>query len=368
MKIEVTDTEIVEPQVKRKLTNADLLIGKPLEPIKKLQVISEDDFEDMVREWAVDYLQRKYVKVRRCGGSGDMGRDVIGYEVYNKRDNQVIWDNYQCKYYDKALSPGDIWLELGKLCYYTFKGHFTVPRSYFFVAPKGVTTALGNLLDSPDDIKKELKSKWKGSCERKITEKNKIVLAGDLSNYIDNFDFSIFNYIDPQELIKQHSQTRYFFYRFGGMQAIRPEPLSPPEEVTKDELPYIRKLLEAYSDNHKLKALDLKELSSHDKYSNHLDRQRKSFYSAESLMRFERDTLPPGANAFEDLKDEIYEGIIDILESDHEDGFERVKKVCQTARTLNVPSYPLRYSLKNSDLSGICHHLANENKIKNWVI
>lgn len=84
-------------------------------------------------------------------------------------------------------------------------------------------------------------------------------------------------------------------------------------------------------------------------------------------MRFERDTLPPGVDAFKELKEEVYDGIIDILESEHEDGFERVKKVCLAARNLNVPSYPLYNSLKGNDLAGICHHLANEDEIKKWV-
>lgn len=83
-------------------------------------------------------------------------------------------------------------------------------------------------------------------------------------------------------------------------------------------------------------------------------------------MKFERDTLPPGVNAFEDLKQEVHDGVIDIIESEHADGFERVKEVCKAARSLNMPSYPLYNSIKGNDLNGLCHHLANEDKIS-WV-
>ncbi|MCL6661999.1 MULTISPECIES: ABC-three component system protein [Paenibacillus] len=360
------ELEIPIPVIQKKITNADLLLGKTIEPIKRLQVISEDDFEDLVCEWATGYLAQTYVKVRRCGGAGDMGRDVVAYSVYDKKE-QLIWDNYQCKHYDNALTPSNIWIELGKLCYYTYIGKYTVPRKYYFVAPKGVSTTLGDLIDEPESLRKGLIANWETKCKKKITIKQNIELQGDFSDYVSSFDFTIIDSVEPQRLIEQHAQTRYFPYRFGGLQKNRPQPVLPPEQIAEDELLYITKLLEAYSDSHKVKRIIVKELPEHHNFFNHFERQRKSFYSAESLMRFERDTLPPGVDAFKELKEEVYDGIIDILESEHEDGFERVKKVCLAARNLNVPSYPLYNSLKGNDLAGICHHLANEDEIKKWV-
>ena len=63
------ELEIIIPVIQKKITHADLLLGKTIEPIKRLQVISEDDFEDLVCEWATGYLAQTYVKVRRCGGA-----------------------------------------------------------------------------------------------------------------------------------------------------------------------------------------------------------------------------------------------------------------------------------------------------------
>ncbi|MCY9590326.1 hypothetical protein PC41400_19230 [Paenibacillus chitinolyticus] len=357
--------DINEPEVKTKLSNTDLLLGKAIEPIKRLQVISDKDFEDLVREWSCDYLKDKYVKVRRCGAAGDMGRDVIAYVEYEK-GKKLVWDNYQCKHYNSPLSPSKIWIELGKLCYYTYKKEYSVPRKYYFVTPKGISTTLSNLIDDPHKLKKQLISEWNDKCRSKITSGANIELTEDLLEYVKNFDFSIIDDIDPQELIEQHSQTKYFYYRFGGIHKTRPEPVNPPENISASELLYVRKLLEAYSDNHKSTIRDTTELSEHYKYNSHFNRQRKCFYSAESLMKFERDTLPPGVNAFEDLKQEVYDGVIDIIESEHTDGFERVKEVCKAARSLNMPSYPLYNSIKGNDLNGLCHHLANEDKIS-WV-
>ncbi|SFF07254.1 hypothetical protein SAMN05428981_11446 [Bacillus sp. OV194] len=357
--------DIDEPEVKIKLSNTDLLLGKTIEPIKRLQVISPDDFEDLVREWSCGYLKDNYAKVRRCGGAGDMGRDVIGYVEYDKRKN-LVWDNFQCKHYNSALSPSKVWIELGKLCYYTFIGEYSVPRKYYFVTPNGISTKLSNLIDNPIKLKKQLVSEWNDKCRTKITAGKNIDLVGDLLQYVESFDFTIIDDIDPQKLIEQHAETRYFFYRFGGIHKTRPEPLEPPKNINANEVLYVKKLLEAYSDNHKSIIKDISNLSEHVAYHQHFLRQRKSYYSTDSLMRFERDTLPPGVNAFDDLKQEVYDGIIDTIESKHVDGFERVKEVCRVARSLNTPSYPLHSSIKGNDLVGLCHHLANEDKIS-WV-
>ncbi|WP_310831346.1 ABC-three component system protein [Paenibacillus pedocola] len=366
IEIEKDTVDIAEPVVSVKLSNTDLLLGKVIEPIKRLQVISDKDFEDLVREWSCGYLKNKYVKVRRCGAAGDMGRDVIAYVSYDKK-NDLIWDNYQCKHYNAPLAPSSIWIELGKLCYYSFIKEYSIPRKYYFVTPNGVSTKLSNLIDSPNKLKEGLIKEWNDKCQNHIITGKKIDLVGDFLSYVEGFDFSIFDDIDPQELIEQHSKTKYFFYRFGGIHKTRPEPVEPPEKVTTTELLYVKKLLEAYSDNHKSKINDILQLPNHSNYFNHFNRQRKCFYSAESLMLFERDTLPPGVNAYEDLKQEVYDGVIDIIESKHDDGFERVKAVCKAARSINVPSYPLYTSVKGNDLNGLCHHLANEDKIISWV-
>ena len=46
--------------------------------------------------------------------------DVIGIV----EEDGAVWDNYQCKHYEKPLTPSDVWVELGKLCYYTMVGEY----------------------------------------------------------------------------------------------------------------------------------------------------------------------------------------------------------------------------------------------------
>lgn len=357
--------KISPPKLERKITNLDLLYGKAIEPIKRLEIISEDDFEDLVREWATGYLEDKYEKVRKSSGAGDMGRDVVGYIKYSQDDN-VVWDNYQCKHYNTPLSPKTAILEIGKMLYYTFKKEFNVPKNYYFVSPKGSGPQLSKLIDKPTEFRKKIIKEWDKTCKDGITSKEEVLLEGEFRVYVENFDFSIIKDIDPQTLIDQHAKTRYHFYRFGGIIPSRPESFQPPEHIDSNEQVYIESLLKAYSDYHKESINNVIALNQYDSEYRHFIRQRKCFYEAESLKLFERDVLPEGINAFEELKEEVFEGIIDEVDSTHDNAFLKVKEVSKIARNLPVRAYPLESRVRGNDLNGICHHLVNDNKFK-WV-
>src|SRR5687767_8337700 len=96
----------VWPGVNRRLLTGG---GAPIQPIKRLEVFSEDEFERFVLEWASGFLKSKYVSVEQRGGAGDKGRDVIGWldpaGVENRR-----WVNYQCKHYSTPLQPNQFWI------------------------------------------------------------------------------------------------------------------------------------------------------------------------------------------------------------------------------------------------------------------
>jgi len=79
------------------------------------------------------------------------------------------------------------------------------------------------------------------------------------------------------------------------------------------------------------------------------------------LRVFARDSVPPGT--FESLQDEIHSGVVDVAEADHVDRFERVKAVTRAARQLGLTSNALLSCAKATDRDGICHQLANEDKL-----
>jgi len=353
--------EPTEPQSIGLLSNSDVILGTPIPPIDRLKIVSAEDFEDIIREWIAGYCKSKYIKVRKPAGAGDKGRDVIAF-INDGGD----WDNYQCKHYDHPLHPGDIWLELGKLCYYTFNNHYGLPKKYYFVAPQGVGNTLGDLLDTPKKLKEELIEKWEDKCKSKITSTEKVELTADLKKHIEGIDFSIFTSLDPQELIEQHKQTRYFASRFGGGLQQRNRPVINTFEEKEYSLRFIEQLFEAYSDHTKTSINKLEDLKLHNDYFEHFNRNRSCFYWAEALNQFSRDHLPPNNNCFEDLKEEVYLGVVDVSNGAHISGYKNVVKTTNEATKLNLGGNALLEKAQMRDKIGICHHLANENKLK-WV-
>lgn len=360
----MADEELIIPEKPKSiglLTNNDILFGSPIPAIDKLKIVSPDEYEDIIREWIAGYCMTKYIGVRKVGGANDKGRDVIAF--LNSAND---YDNYQCKHYDHPLAPSDIWKELGKLCYYTFDGSYKLPQQYFFVAPQGVGPKLSDYLQKPNDLKAELIKEWDSKCKNGISDKLEIELTTELLTYINTIDFSIFKALDPQEFIEQHQQTNYYAARFGGGLKRREKPVVNAMSEREMLLRYVEQLFEAYSDHLKTEVQTITELNSHTELFEHFNRQRECFYWAEALNEFSRDSLPTGNNCFSDLKEEIFHGVVDISNQKHSSGYENIKKTTATAVALNIQSNALLSVSKTQDKIGICHHLANENKLT-WV-
>ena len=144
------------------------------------------------------------------------------------------------------------------------------------------------------------------------------------------------------------------------MQAIT----SPPSEPTSAESRYIAQLLEAYSDHEGQIFANLNALNGHNLYLENVKRQRERFYSAEALRNFARDTVPEGT--FSNLQDEVYHGVADECDDEHSSGFVRMNSVMKQAATVASTSNPLAPATTVQDRQGICHQLANKDRIL-WV-
>lgn len=230
----ISTQPLPEPSAPIGVTAGVVSAGLPIPAIERLRIFSDRQWEEFVLEWA-DSLRDQYSRVERCGGSGDMGRDVIALD----KDDESIWDNFQCKHYKDPLSPVNTWVELGKLVYYTSIGEYSYPRRYTFVAPQGAGTKLSNILKKPAKLKSELLANWTAYCRTGITSTKPVELDSALSVYLDGLDFSIFDAIPPLQLIDQHVRTRWHAARFGGGLPVRPSFDSPPASVAAHEVNYV---------------------------------------------------------------------------------------------------------------------------------
>ena len=327
-----------------------------------VEVFSPDEWEYFIEEWATS-LGTAYPKIRRFGGSGDMGIDVACF--CTDQGFGGGWDNYQCKRYDHPLRPGDIWVEVGKIIYYSFIGEYTPPRKHYFCASQGISTALEKLLNDTTKLKNKCKEEWDDKCANKITLTKSIPLSGKLLEYFDDFDFSIFSSKSVLELVQGHSSTQFHAIRFGGGLPPRPLHQAPPSQPQTHESRYIRQLLDAYADHVGSDFADIDSLSTHANLTTDFRRQRERFYYAEALRNFARDTVPDGT--FAQLQEEIYQGVVDICESSYLNGFDRMKAAVSQAALITSTANPLSPATTVHDRQGICHQLANNDRLQ-WVV
>jgi hypothetical protein len=338
-------------------------LGPSIPPQQQILLYSAAEWEAFTHEWAHYCLKPQYSKVERFTGAGDKGIDIAGFTDAEKL--QGVWDNYQCKHYSGSLTPTDVWPEFGKILWYSFSKQYAAPRRYFFVAPRGTGTKLATLLSNAHKLKSEVLGNWDQKIRKEITDKQEVALEGNFLEYVKAFDFSIFDAKTGLQIIEQHRACPCHASRFGGGLPARKPSESPPQEIAASESRYVSKLLEAYGDHSKATPFAAKDLKSWPKLRAHFGRQREAFYEAEGLRMFARDSVPEGT--FESFQAEIYDGVIDVHEADHRDGFKRVCAVTQAARGLQLTSNALLTRAKPKDRDGICHQLSNDGWFKTWT-
>lgn len=333
--------------------------GQNIPPLDRLKIMGEDNFEDLVLEWANGYVKNKYLKVSRMAGSGDKGRDIVAYFEDRK------YDIYQCKHYEKTLSPSNYWVEFGKLCYYTYNESYNVPRKYYIVASNGIGQKLRDLIDNPKQINDELINQWDTHCKKGITKKVNITLGGDLLKYIKKFDFSIVDELTPITLIEQYSQTAYYKFRFGGGIKKRIKPIvSEVISNEEQEFKYIKELFKVYCYESGQDIRSITQLKENRKLFQHLTRQREDFYIAQSLKRFSRDEYLD-TEPYIEVRNQVFKGVIDYCEEEHKNYYKKVNGALTMARNISLESMEFGI-LSSEEKVGMCHDLVNDNELS-WV-
>jgi len=331
-------------------------------PADQIRIMSDTEFEQFASEWLYGCKYEQYNRIVRIGGAGDMGRDIIA--SYSNSDI----DYYQCKHYANSLAPSDVYIEFGKLCYYTYTCEIPISKSYFIIPSNGIGPSLQKLIDTPSSINNTLIENWEKHCQTKITKTTPILLDVAFKNYITNFDFSIIKYYPIERILDEHLKTKYGYFRFGSQKIERPSQINVPQEHEDIELTYIKELFSVYSETIRYKISSISDLTSFARYLNHFQNQRKSFFAAETIRRFVRDTFSDN-DEFDVLKEEVYEGILEICLQDYDNGFERLTTTLQAATQISTSKSLLDSKLHyvgNTERKGICHMLVNDKKIK-WV-
>jgi len=351
--------KIIEPDSSDVISTAALMqSGPPIEPLTRLMTYDSDEWEKFINEW-VTSLSATYDSVQRFTGSGDKGVDVAGFT--DTEQLLGVWHNYQCKHYSKPLGPADAYLEIGKCLWYSFCDDFKPPSRYFFVAPRGVSTKLGLMLANEQKLRSGLYNAWEKTVSKNITSVQSVELEGEFKSYVDAFDLSIFEAAAPLKILEQHRTTVYFPQRFGGALPARPKVGAIPQDIGGSETVYTEKLFAAYSEHTGSVIEAANDFTGHAKLRKHFNLSREAFYHSESLRVFVRDKTEPGT--FESLQDEVCDAVSDTCDAKHEDAYRCVVAVTDKAQSLTIDAHPLSPSTFPRDLKGICHQLANDNRL-----
>lgn len=349
---------VPEPKSPSVVLLAPPMQGAPLlSPKQYLYTYSDEDWEDFTVEW-VRALGHPYAFVTRMGGAGDRGADVAA--CLTRRGTAGEWHCYQCKHYEDALGPADAWPEIVKILVAKVRGVYELPTRYFFVAPK-VGPYLTRYLANPTTLKEAFFKAWKKSDSK---------LGADLDaderiaveSLAQKIDFSMFEAPDMDWILSLHSKTPHHARRFPIPLKPRPAVELPPSEQREHEAVYVQKLLAAYNEKYGLQLKTLQEAREHARTRQHFARQREAFYSAESLRVFARESVPQ--ETYEAVESDLFDAVIEVWECEYGLGYERLDAVLHAATNHQPnPGNILAPVITVRDRKGLCHHLANDDRL-----
>lgn len=150
----------------------------------------------------------------------------------------------------------------------------------------------------------------------------------------------------------------------------KPVAIDIPDELTQSEMTYVSAILETFAEDAGVQIITKGDLVSKREYSiykSKFDRYRKDYYAAESIRESLKDTISPEEDdAFEELKNETYDAIIDKVEDTYDTSYSRMTKTLEYVCTISLNSLLAQIPgwVMASQKKGLCHILVNEEKIR----
>lgn len=320
--------------------------------------MNDAELEQFCRAW----VEKKsgYFEVKRYAGSGDLGRDVVGFLTDKRHDGE--WDNYQCKQYRSGVVVTQGLLAIGKILYWAWKGEFTAPRKFYFVAPRRLARKLEGYVDKPGDLKKALLHSWDSACAKSITSKETIALDASLRAFIDTFDFKNVHAIDIDDMMADPAVKPLLIEKFGADPGAYP-PAVVPFDIESGEMGYVQELVDAYGERAKSPFKDAEEVLGHPEHGPDFRRQRDRYFEADAFQKFYRDNT--SGSVIAGFRRDIHYGVVDRWNEPAPDTLARVQAVMKQAGTI-TPAGPLAKYGHVPVKQGMCHHFVNDGEMS-WT-
>ncbi len=317
--------------------------------------MDDDELEEFVLDW-LNYKTAAYASQERFSGPGDMGRDVVGYCSEHRMEGP--WDNYQCKQLKKRLTEPDAIRELGKIFFHSSQGAYALPAKYVFIAPRGVTRTIKNLIAHPNRFRARVLEAWDDLCASTITSSASVPLTDEIHAIIATFDFSSIDAFDAARLIKDDCILPVLVDWFD--EDPGPAPMGvTPNAIQPEEAPFLLQLLDAYSEKAGSVFAAAEDVLADARWGQHLQMQRKRFFEAAAFKRYYRDNTP--VHYLRTLEDDIYSGVFEVHLNQYPQLLDRVDKVLLEAAQVSPAGILGRYA-RVPVKQGICHHFANDGR------
>jgi hypothetical protein len=331
----------------------------PIDYAKALFNISDDELERFIADWVASRMVAYAGGHERFSGSGDMGRDIVGYCTQRRFDAE--WHNYQCKQLKKALGTPEFFCELGKIFFHSSAGAFPLPAKMFFVAPRGVVRTVRDRIAQPSTIGPALIALWDKYCAENIEDGQTHVLSQALRDVIGQYDFSVVELLDADKLVR-FPEIKPVLVKWFEEDPGEYSTMPAPADVQDHEATYIAELLAAYSERSGTVLAAAADALAHPTHGRHLRDQRTRYFDASAFSRYYRDNTPPGT--VEDLEQQIYHGVIDESRLiTPNDALDRVDRILKHASTLNLNGRIGKYA-RITVKQGTCHHLVNAGDLR----
>lgn len=148
----------------------------------------------------------------------------------------------------------------------------------------------------------------------------------------------------------------------------KPVMIEVPDELSITEMTYVSAILEAFAEDLGVQIVTQEELlskSEYAKYKARFDRYRRDYYAAESIRESLKDTnLTEEDDLFEELKNETYDSVIDVVEEEYVTSYQRMTETLKfvTKVELNTLIAQIPGWVQASQRKGLCHMLVNEER------
>lgn len=327
----------------------------------RLAELDDGQLEEFIEIW-VERREKAYVQVLRIGGAHDKGRDVIGFLTRDLHEGD--WHLFQCKRKTLGAKLGkpEALVELAKVFFHHVNGSYdTLPTQVALVSPRGVVGPLLDLLTHSSRLKQTLIDEWDSVCAGKITAGQTVVITPAIRAAIDGYDFTRVTQLTATMIVKDPTAKASLVQILNELPGEAPSGVAPakPKAIERE---YLDQLRTVYAEAAGSTFQDVDAVFLDAEYGDHLRDQRTRYFEAEAFKRFHRDNTD--RRLVGQFQDDIYQGVVDVHRETHPRLIDRLGAVMKHASGMDASI--LGRSARIPVKQGVCHHLANEGRLK-WT-